>query len=643
MKKIIDFIIEKRYIIALFFLTLFTVFGITGSSIGAITRWILEPEKANNIIGTYRFIRSDEYAVETPLMIAQKTSELNHFTNLNGITKTDMNMSIHTPTKTLVTLFRIYNIGYLFLNSRMAFSFAWNIKVIALLLITYELMRLITKDEKYLSFLATILICCSSFINWWMSIDILVFGELLIIALDRFMLYNNNKLKVFWLLVFTYSAISYIMTLYPAWIVSFGYIFLSLAIWVVIKNRKEYKLKKIDIACFIGIILAICLFAIYFYNSSYDAIQSIIHSSYPGEREEKGGNGIKYLFSYLYSFMLPFAQNVDTMEYASFLSFFPVPIIMALIYLYKKENHIEFLLPMLIVLVLETVWCISGLPNIFAKITLFSIVPVERCAVSVGLGLIYLLFYMFAHVEERFVKQSHAVYIILVILALLVFIPFPFGLDMKRNLYVFAIIETLGGFLLLNIGDIKYQKLFLFFTVIVTLLSGLTINPITVGIKPMNDTDFAKFVQKEVRKNPNMVWITENMDMVVSNYLVAQGAKTLNVTQTYPNEEFWNRILENRAEEYKKIWNRYAHIKIALVEENIKPYIELLSNDRIKLYITPTKLKDLNVNYIVSYKNLEDIWLNGLSIKKIYAKEIKEETIIDGESVLGIYIYEFVN
>ena len=41
---------------------------------------------------------------------------------------------------------------------------------------------------------------------------------------------------------------------------------------------------------------------------------------------------------YLYSFMLPFIQNVDTMEYASFLSFFPVPIIMALIYLYKKES-----------------------------------------------------------------------------------------------------------------------------------------------------------------------------------------------------------------------------------------------------------------------------------------------------------------
>lgn len=366
----------------------------------------------------------------------------------------------------------------------MAFSFAWNLREIGFLLVTYEFMRLVTKDKKFLSLMGTIMICCSSFNNWCMSIDIIiVFGELLIIALDKFMLSNNNRTKVLWSAVFVYSAISYIMTLYPAWIVSFGYVFFSLAIWVVIKNRKEYKLKKIDIACFIGIILAIFLFGIYFYNSSYDAIQSIIHSSYLGGREEKGGNGIKYLFSYLYSFMLPFIQNVDTMEYASFLSFFPVPIIMALIYLYKKENHIEFLMPILIALILETVWCMLGLPSVLAKITLFSIVPVERCAVSVGLGLIYLIFYMFSHIEERFVKQSHAVYIILAILALLVFIPVPVGLNTKRNLYIFAMIETLGGFLLLNIGDKNYEKTFLGFAVIVTLLSGLTINPFTVWIK----------------------------------------------------------------------------------------------------------------------------------------------------------------
>lgn len=643
MKKVIDFVLEKRYWIALICLALFTMFGLSLSSMGAITNWILEPEKANNLIGTYRFIRSDEYAVETPFMIEQKNSGNEHFADLNGITETDMNMSIHTPTKTIVTLFRIYNIGYLFLNDRMSFSFAWSLKIIASLLVTYEFMRILTKDKKYLSLAGTILICCSSFISWWMAIDILIFGELIIISIDKFMLSKTRKPKVIWSAVFAYSAISYVMTLYPAWIVSFGYVFLALAIWICIKNWKEYKFEKFDILLFSLIVLIIGAFGIYFFISSHYAIISIMNTSYPGARDETGGHGIKYLFSYLYSFMLPFRQDFDVMEFASFMSFFPVPLIMGLVYLYKKEKHGEFILPLLVAIVLETVWCMSGMPAILAKFTMLNVVPVERCAVAVGLASIYLYIYMFANVEEKIFKQTHSGYIVLAILIALFFIDVPTVLNTKGNLYIFVMIEALGGFLLLNIGDKNYQKLFLGFAVIVSLVSSVFVNPVSIGIKPITETDFAKEVQKEVAKRPDAIWITENMDMVVSNYLVAQGAKTLNATQTYPEEDFWNKVLGDKAEEYKEIWNRYAHIRVMVIEEEEQAKVELASNDHINLYLTPSKLNELNIHYIVSYKDLEDVWKDGMSIQKIYSKKPAEETYIEGEKVEGIYIYEFVN
>lgn len=649
MKKIVDFIIEKRYLIALICLALFTVFGITGSSMGAITNWILEPEKANNLIGTYKFIRSDEYGVDTLFTVGQLNNGFARISNLIANGKTDMFFTIYVPIKSLLMLFRIYNIGYLIPGLYIGFSFSGSFKLIASLLITFEFFQIVTNRKKYLSFVGTILVIGSSFIAWWFreAIEIIAFGELTLIALDKFMNSKEPKWKAIWSAVFVYSLISYIMTLYPAWIISFGYVFLALAIWIIIKNFKNYKEnnfnKKIDIICLACILICIVTILGVFYVTSREAITAIMNTSYPGARQETGGHGIKYLFSYLYSFMLPFRQDFDTMEFASFMSFFPVPLIIGLIYLYKKEKHGEFILPMLIVMVLEIVWCLSGIPGVFGKITLLSQVPVERCSVAIGLASIYLYIYMFANIDERVLKQTHSGYIVLAILVALFFIEVPTVLNTKGNLYIFVMIEALGGFLLLNIGDKNYQKLFLGFAVIISLISSVFVNPISIGIKPITETDFAKFVQKEVQKNPESVWIVENTDMVVSNYLVAQGAKTVSATQTYPSKEFWSKVLDKNVEKDKDIWNRYSHIRVKFIENEKDSYVELASNDHINLYITPNKLKELNVKYIVSYKDLEEIWKDGMSIKKIYSKKTEESTMIDGEEVYGIYIYEFVN
>lgn len=649
MKKVIDFVLEKRYWIALICLALFTVFGLSLSSMGAITNWILEPEKANNIIGTYRFIRSDEYAVDTLLTAGQLHNGFARISDLIASGKTDMFFTIYVPIKSLLMLFRIYNIGYLTSSLYLGYSFAGAFKLIASLLITYEFFLILTDKKKYLSLVGTILVMASSFIAWWFreAIEIIALGELALIALDKFMNSKDTKWKAVWTAVFSYSAISYILVLYPAWQVSFGYVFLSLAIWVIIKNFKNYKEnnynKKIDIICLVCLLIAVIVVCGIFYFTSRDAITAIINTSYPGARDETGGHGIKYLFSYLYSFMLPFRQDFDVMEFASFMSFFPVPLIMGLVYLYKKEKHGEFILPLLVAIVLETVWCMSGMPAILAKFTMLNVVPVERCAVAVGLASIYLYIYMFANVEEKIFKQTHSGYIVLAILIALFFIDVPTVLNTKGNLYIFVMIEALGGFLLLNIGDKNYQKLFLGFAVIVSLVSSVFVNPVSIGIKPITETDFAKEVQKEVAKRPDAIWITENMDMVVSNYLVAQGAKTLNATQTYPEEDFWNKVLGDKAEEYKEIWNRYAHIRVMVIEEEEQAKVELASNDHINLYLTPSKLNELNIHYIVSYKDLEDVWKDGMSIQKIYSKKPAEETYIEGEKVEGIYIYEFVN
>lgn len=456
---------------------------------------------------------------------------------------------------------------------------------------------------------------------------------------------TNFKKRLLWSLVLAFSAISYIFTLYPAWMISFGYVFFALLIWIIIKNFKNYKFKKTDLICLAVCLALISIFVGRFYILSKNEINIILNTSYPGNRVSTGGKGIQYLFSYAYSFFLPFMQTEDNMLYASMLSFFPVPLIMGMIYVYKKEKNYDFLMPLMIVSVLESIWCISGLPSFLAKITLLQFVPVERCAVAVALASIYMYIYIISNIDEKFISLSNTMKITIALLIVFFCISRPYPLENSKGyMYLFSAIMAMAFFMCLNCTDKRYVKIFLGIALIWTLVSGIFVNPITKGTSIITKTKLANAIQKEVAENPDAVWITENMDMVVSNYLVANGAKTLNSTNTYPNEEFWKKVLGDKLEENREIWNRYAHIRIKLTDQETS--LSLDGEDRIIINLNYEKLKDLNVNYIVSYngKIAENLANNAsLKLDKIYKNEIRNSKNIDGEQISGIYIYEFVN
>lgn len=643
-KKLYNFIIEKRYIIAGIALIVLTILGYTGSSIGTLSQWIVEPEKDNTLLGSYRFIRSDEYGVESLISANQKNNGMKINSDYLRATNTNNIISVHVPIKDLaISLARPYNIGYFFLNFDMAFSLAWNIKFIALLLVTFEMFQIITNNKKYMSLIGTILIAFSSVISWWYGVilEIIIFGELALICIDKFMQTQKSCTKLGWSVLFAYSMVAYVGTLYPAWIISFGYVFLALGIWIIIKNIKEYKFSKIDLLCIVLIIGIFAVFLTRFYVLLEEALQIILNTSYPGDRNERGGGGIKYLFSYVYNFLLPFVETEDNMSYASMLSIFPVPIVMGLIYIYKKEKHTSFIFPMLTALILESVWCMVGFPSFLGKISLMNLVSVERCAIAVALGCIYLYMYMISNIEEKYITLINAMRITLVLLVVFAVVDKPAIFQVSKNyIYIFTIIVTLFYFLILNSTDKKYRFIFLSCVIILNLLSSIFVNPITKGTGIINETNFAKAIQNENLIDSDAVWITENMDMIVSNYLVANGAKTLNSTNTYPNEEFWKIILEDKCEENREIWNRYAHVRIRLTDEDTS--INLKAQDKIIVNLNYDKLSQLNVKYIVSYKDENELENGKIKLNKVYENKPTEEVYIESNLINGIYIYEIV-
>ncbi len=350
------------------------------------------------------------------------------------------------------------------LTTNAPLCFWWNIKFFALLLLSYELFLIISNNKKSLAFGASIIIGFSSVVQFNLNnIDSLVIGELLSLLVYSF--FKKNK-KILTSILFIIFSTIYTFTFRP-YAVAFGYVFLALIIWIIIKNIYEIKNNKkeimLGIATFLISAISMMICAIFLNNNNVEYLNY----------EQKG---LSILFSYLYNPFLPY-YNIEGKEiFSNFISIFPIPMIISLYYMYTREKHSEFLLPITIVAVLETVFCISGVPEIINKITLLSQTSALRVMSAVSLANLFLAFYFLGNVDEELFKVKYAMRITIVLDILLAVIKYPTIFSSRRFMLLFVIEFTIITFLLLNLEDKKYQKVLLFFLILFTLIAGVPVN-----------------------------------------------------------------------------------------------------------------------------------------------------------------------
>lgn len=585
-RELYDFIIKYRYKISIICIILFTLLQYSGSSNGILTFCVLEPEKDNTIWGSSNGIRSDEFALETPLAISQTKNGLSFFNEFLRGKNTDVFSTVHAPVKDILSIGKLFNLGY-FINSGIGLAFSWNLRFFLLLLVSYELFYIITNNKKYYAFIGAIVITFSGAVQWLSMFDIIICGELALVLLNKFLNSKEFKIRTLCLMGITICAITYVFTFYPPFIVAFGYVFLALGIWIIIKNRKEYKISVKD---FIVAILYICFMSFIFYRYytlSLDTLKILNNTSYPGNRESTGGNGIIYLFSWVVNPFLNQIKFEDNCVLASIISLFPIPLLFSIYYIKNKKN-LSFFIPIVLVNILEIIFVIFGIPKFISNITLLSYSTVERISVAVNFANVYMLFYIISNFENKILTLKNKNIILICILVLSIFI-------------------------------------------------GASVNPITKSVYGITQTDIALKIQEIVSKEDGL-WISIQDIMSLSNYAVANGAKVVNSSNIYPNEEFFIKVLGNeKAEMQKSIWNRYCHIKVVFDDEC---YVEELSKDTIVLHINFEKIKELGIDYIITYKNIETFESKGLELEKIYEKKSEKIVTINDEEVDSVYIYK---
>jgi len=469
-----------------------------------------------------------------------------------------------------------------------------------------------------------------------------IFGQAGIIVLLK--LYTSHKfiVRFFYVAILGYCIDGYVFVLYPAWQVPFGYIFLIIALWLIIKKNKwkNWGICFENIILFIFFLICVFLPISYVFWESWNTIQIIMQSTYPGERFISGGNlSWNSLFRYNTNYILPylFPVNQAQFELATFMGFFPIGIILFFLnYIRNKEK--DRLVELLILLnFIFLFFCFIPWPSIFLHMTFLHMVPEPKLIIAIDFLNLIILLRMLENIQLN-VKLKEISFILMLYGTVTAIAVKPYLSDKLYGIEIAIILVVLLPivFLLFRCKN----KIVVFF--IISLITGMFVNPISRGVNCIYGSDLASKII-EIAAVDKGKWIVDYMDdkkvfsiCAMNSFPIMFGAPTINSTNPYVYWPRWEKLELNA--EQKRAINRFCfmNIKISTNKTNIFCYNEnKMTPDIVNIELNTHDIEKLNVKYILSEKDLSKLsddficfnlyeTANGFKIYKIeYPKSVK--------------------
>ena len=613
--KLINFLYTYRIPLSLSIFIIAIIFQIHGSSINELNLFHVNHK---TLLGVSRSIRSDEYAVNTLFAFSQYMNDFSYFSDIVRGSLTDMFIIYGQPVLDIGTIFRPFLLGYLFLNQGQGLSFFWIGRLIGLFLVSFEFSMLLTNKNKTLSLSYTFLITFSPLVQWWFAInglvEQLIFGQLSILLINWYMKYEDYIKRVvigFFLMI---CIGGFLLVFYPSWQIPFAYIFIILAIWIFLKNWHNFNYSKKDLLIIIFYISIFTLIMIHILSNSLETIKLILNTSYPGSEVFNGGGILNSFINYIPSIFFPITQDNLTnnvCEYSMFADLFPLPIIISFIVIFYQKTKDKLLFGLLILYFILAIFYLVQLPDFIISLTLRDHIKTQRLMPIISfLGIIILIRSMSSlkKLNKKLILIPLILSIITVYLSTYEFNNYYINwMFLSAILFYFIIFSSA-----LFASSKRNQKIFLICIITFSFLTGGLVNPVDSGTDVIYESDFMNHVEKIVENDPNGLWITQGMFV---NTLIPAGAKTINSINTYPDFGKWHQIDSNK--EYEDLYNRYAYYNIDLQNKN-KTSFELLFLDNIEIHLNVNDLEKLNVTYIATPHNLNNLSNENVHFEKIY-------------------------
>ena len=378
-------------------------------------------------------------------------------------------------------------------------------------------------------------------------------------------------------------------------------------------------------------VLAVSL--LHILHNSWGTIQAIMNTSYPGQRNYTGGDSdqLMLLFRGWTSWLWSFAENGNPCEASDFLNFFPIGMILSAVAVFKEKKKDTWLIALNIASLALILFILLPLPGAFGKVTMLSMTSAGRMTVIIGFAQLLVLIRALAVVDyhERMYR--------LVIPCCALFCVFSFyssSPDIMTSVlkWVTILIGTGMVFLLgkYQTGKEAWQDAFLVSVLVISMIGGGLVNPVSQGLGSLYDNNIVKAMEK-INEEESGLWVSNGSgSWLLANLPPAAGARSLNALATYPDKSLWTDLGLESGEE---VWNRYAHLTLCITTDpeseaagwnpdgTNSPFSPgqagvgltcaagqasavVTFPDSITLFITVPKLKELGVNYILSNSDL---------------------------------------
>ena len=461
---------------------------------------------------------------------------------------------------------------------------------------------ILTKNNKKVSVMGALLIAYSPAIQWWLvphMADVFLWSMMLCVIAYHFFTTNKRWLKNL-LTIFAPLVLSvFVLALFPSCQIPLGIIALCLFIGALVRDRKQISFEKKDVFRIIYVVVISTIILSYSLLTSLDAIKLLYNTVYPGKRISLGGNyTFRSLFTNLTTLFLPYKESnvLNNCEVSDFIHIV-VPCIIIFPLLYKKlkekkESNLIIGIIIFTALVIEMIFMFIGFNELLAKLTLFSYI--NRMELIFGFTATLFSLWTIAVLWKYKSILSMKVKII----SILIFIVGYTLTITKQNveylpvyIYLIEILAFSVFVFLIYQGKQKNSIIMLF---LILLVSSFTINPIAYGTSSITDYKLIPAIKKTIIKNKEYVLATNSLQM--QSLLLANGIKTINAVNFYPDLKKWN-LIDSKGK-YTDVYNRYYHTEVRLTNE--KTSFDLKQADMFILNLNVSDIKKWPVRTIVS-------------------------------------------
>jgi hypothetical protein len=553
-------------------LLLLVATAINGSSSGAFYDDFFHGRDPRLLIGGPRGLRSDEWMVTTPLLIAQVQQG---YPQLSHVLPGGMDVSVlfDVPYHGFWAIFRPQNLGFGVLPLDNAFALRWWLPLVALGIAVHTLVAVMWR--KPLAALAvSVAFAFSPFTQWWFGAGTfwpLTFAVM--VCASAVVAMRSDRAWIRWAIaaVTGYVAVVAAMTLYPPFLVPCVLAAVAFVIGTVVDARVlrwRERLTRLVPLVAAGAVAGVVLVA--FMHAHAATLQAITSTTYPGDRRWPTGDPSQFpwapMFAGVFGIGLrgssPAGFAVNSSEGSSFLltGLYLLPVAVVLLWTRRRRGRVDATLVALLALlaVLVAFVYVPGWDAV-ASLLMLDRTSLPRLIVGFGLVALLLLVVVVDRVRDRgrpalwtavasvvLVLGSHgALVLFLHSHAPQVLSEFPY--------WPLLIVMFAAAVWLYARGRATVPSLVVG-VVALAMVAGVV--PLYRGVLDLRQTGLGKLIAQVQAEHPG-TWVGLD-DGSVTAALRESGVTAYSGVQGWPSAEMWDEI--DPAHVQEQAWNRYAHV-----------------------------------------------------------------------------------